>query len=195
MANGQPKRPRRQKKSDRLINPKTSEAEQRIDYLLAPFDRLSRHMDEKWGVDTLPEISSPDIAAKFGSAMAKLNAAIDAQDPEEVELRVGVCMRGLEALDRAAVEAGKQPASDDVVIVDDGDNQFGILLDGRAWQRAQDKHPNLELVTRREMAVAYAAWKTGKLGAAVSEVKEQMPGAEVLQFRAREPQPEDDIPF
>jgi hypothetical protein len=43
-------------------------------------------MDKKWGVDRLVELVSPDMAERYGAAMAKLNAAIDARDPEQVKL-------------------------------------------------------------------------------------------------------------
>ena len=76
------KQTKRQKKSDRILHGSQNRDAIMCDYALAPVDRLAIHMDEKWGIDVLPELVSVETAMKFGSAMAKMNAAIDANDPE-----------------------------------------------------------------------------------------------------------------
>ena len=53
---------RRQKKSDRLITPHASKDEIMIDFAIGPFDRLTREMERKWGVDMLPELVSAETA-------------------------------------------------------------------------------------------------------------------------------------
>jgi hypothetical protein len=105
------KRPQRLKKSDRLISGEASADEQRIHMALAPFDGMVRHYDRKYGVDCLPELTGdPELCGKYGSALAKLNAAVVAGDYETVVKYVGVCMRGMEAMEAAAVANGAQPA-------------------------------------------------------------------------------------
>jgi hypothetical protein len=77
--NKRPKRPTRQRKSDRMLHSGVTQEEIQCDYALAPFDHMAHSLDLKWGVDRLVELVSPDMAERYGSAMAKLNAAIDAK--------------------------------------------------------------------------------------------------------------------
>ena len=69
-------RPKRQKKADRLLHSGQSQNQVMCDFALAPLDRLAIEMDRKWGIDVLPELVSVEMAQKYGSAMAKLNAAM-----------------------------------------------------------------------------------------------------------------------
>ena len=70
-----PSKPGRQKLEDRLISPSAASPEGiGCDMALGGLDRMAREMDRKWGVDRLPDLVSPEMAAKYGSAMGKLNA-------------------------------------------------------------------------------------------------------------------------
>jgi hypothetical protein len=141
----QPKRPTRQRKADRMIHAGVSQEEIQCDYALGPFDRMAFDMDKKWGVDMLVELVSPETAQKYGSAMAKLNAAIEAKDSAMVAARAAVCMRGMQAMDAEATAAGKQPASDDVWILAFNGKQVGLLKNGRAWQACRPHIPTCNL--------------------------------------------------
>ena len=188
-----PARPRRQRKSDRLIHPGASGNEIVVDHALAPFDRMAIEMEHKWGVDRLVELVAPEMAAKYGSAMAKLNDAINAEDVEEVTLRVGVCMRGMAAMDQAATQAGAQPASDDVWLIQADGKQYGLMRDGRGWRRAQEKHPDVQLVTEREMILAIEMYRQSVAGQTIDAVKDSFPQAEVI--KVKNTNIEDDIPW
>lgn len=188
-----PKRPRREKKSDRLIYPGASARDIRVDYAVAPFDRMANEMDRLWGADRLVELVPPEMAEKFGSAMAKLNEAIDSGEVEQVTLRVGVCMRGLQAMDQAARNSGAQPATDEVWLVAADGRQYGLLRDARAWQRAQEKHPGVELVSEREIVLALEMYKRSVTGRTIDAVKSSFPGAEVVEIRDQDLQ--DEIPW
>ena len=77
-----PSKPSRQKLEDRLTSPSAaSPNEVACDLALGSLDRMAREMDRKWGVDRLPDLVSPEMAAKYGSAMGKLNA--DRNNPVE----------------------------------------------------------------------------------------------------------------
>ena len=77
-----PGKPGRQKLEDRLISPSAASPEGiGCDMALGGLDRMAREMDRKWGVDRLPDLVSPEMAAKYGSAMGKLNA--DRNNPVE----------------------------------------------------------------------------------------------------------------
>ena len=188
-----PKRPVRQRKADRLISHGLTQEEIQCDYALAPFDHMAFAMDKKWGVDRLVELVSPDMAERYGSAMAKLNAAIDARDPEQVKLRVGVCMRGMEAMDQAATQSGAEPASRDVWLVQADGREFGLLRDARAWQSVQEKHPGLRLLTEREMVLAIEMYQRSLAGQMIEQVKSSFPQADVIKIPNNNL--EDEIPF
>lgn len=188
-----PKRPVRQRKADRLLQPGRSHEEIQCDYALGPFDRMAVEMDRKWGTDRLVELVTPEMAAKYGSAMAKLNDAIEANDPEQVSIRVGVCVRGMQAMDLAAAQAGAQPASDDVWLVQADGREVGLLRDGRAWRRVQEKHPGIQLITEREMILALEVYNRSLTGQMVEAVKSSFPKADVIKIPNNNL--EDEIPF
>jgi hypothetical protein len=159
------------------------EVEIRIDYAVAPLTKLTHDLDHFWGIDTLVEIVPPEMAEKFGGAVAKLNAAIEAQDVDEVVKWVGVCMRGSKAMHQAALASGAAPASDEAwLIIADG-KQYALLKNGRSWQRFQEKYPNIELVTERELILALRWYRESRVGRVMSEVKDHFPQAEVIEFR------------
>jgi hypothetical protein len=188
-----PKRPVRQRKSDRILHSGVTQEEIRCDYALAPFDHMAVEMDRKWGVDRLTELVPVEMAEKYGSAMAKLNAAIDAADPEQVSLRAGVCMRGMAAMDQAATQSGATPASRDVWLVQADGREFGLLRDARAWQSVQERHPNVRLISEREMVLAIEMYQRSLAGQMVQAVKDSFPKADVIKIPNNNL--EDEIPF
>ena len=186
---------RRQKKSDRLITPHASKDEIMIDFAIGPFDRLTREMERKWGVDMLPELVSAETASKYGYAMASLNEHIEANDLEGVKKWVGVCMRGLIAMDGEAENSGVEPASDLCWIVEAEGRRYGLLRDPRGWQRASEKYPDVELVTPREMVLALAAYQQTVVKQTYDQIKQWSPGAEVTAFRFAGEDNLDDLPL
>lgn len=177
------KRPQRQKLGDRMLVKGAREAEVKIDYAVAPLTKLANELDKFWGIDTLVEIVPPEMASKFGMAVAKLNAAIEAQDVDEVVKWVGVCMRGSKAMHDAALASGAAPASDEAWLIQADDKQYALLKDSRAWQRFRDKHPDIEVLTEREIIMAISFFRKSKLGEMVGETKKHFPEAEVIDFR------------
>ena len=177
------KRPQRQKSGDRMLAKHAHETEIRIDYAVAPLTKLTRDLDHFWGIDTLVEIVPPEMAAKFGGAVAKLNAAIEAQDVNEVVKWVGVCMRGSKAMHDAALASGAALASDEAWLIQADDKQYALLKDGRAWQRFQEKHPDIEVVTERELILALRWYRESRVGKFMAEAKDHFPQAEVIDFR------------
>ena len=180
-------RPRRQRKGDRLVSPNASAAEVQCDYALAPFDRLSLDMERKWGIERLPELVSPATAQKFGSAMAKLNAALDAEDPDEVRVRAEVCIRGLRAMDAEATAAGMPEADPTVWEYDLDGLKIGIMADDKCWQAAKDARPDLLLFSMREVAIALKAHQFD----GVVAVKDKFPGAQIAHIRPKQKPPID----
>lgn len=184
-------RPTRQKKDDRILHKGATANEIRADLSLAPFDKAVRDMDRKWGVDRLPELVSVESAAKWGKAVAGLNSAIDAQDPDKVKFWVEVCLRGLAAMDAEAVSLGR-PVSDPMIWEHEFEGTvYGIIEDGREWPAAYAKRPGIAIHTMREVAVALHAHRNGLVDA----VKLAFPGAEVKAVRRPKADLEDDFDF
>lgn len=168
-------RPHRMKKQDRLIYATTSKDELACDMAVAPFDRAVREMDERWGVDRLPELVSPETAARYGTALAMLNEAIATEDPAKAQRVVASCLRGMQAMDAEATANGAQPASVDVWEIEYNGHRIGIMKDGRNWPTIKKARPDLALYTMQEVAVALSALEIG----VVSKIKELVPGAEI----------------
>ena len=102
---------KRRRQGDRLLTPDGPPVLAACDYAVAPFDRAALDADQTWGQDRLPELVSPETAARYGAALGKLNAAIRSNDEAEVIARVNVCIRGLAAMDKEARERGHKPLS------------------------------------------------------------------------------------
>jgi hypothetical protein len=184
-------RPTRQKKDDRILHKGATANEIRADLSLAPFDKAVREMDKRWGIDRLPELVSVESAAKWGKAVAGLNGAIDAQDPDKVKFWVEVCLRGLAAMDAEAVSLGR-PVSDPMIWEHEYEGViYGIIEDGREWPAAYAKRPGIAIHTMREVAVALHAHRNGLVDA----VKLAFPGAEVKAVRRPKADLEDDFDF
>ena len=184
-------RPTRQKKDDRILHKGATANAIKADLSLAPFDAACREADKRWGVDRLPELVSVESAAKWGKAVAGLNAAIDAEDPDKVKFWVEVCLRGLAAMDAEAVALG-QPLSDPMIWEHEFEGTiYGIIEDGREWPAAYAKRPGMAIYTLREVAVALHAHKNGLVNA----VKLSFPGAEIKAIRRKPEELEDEIDF
>lgn len=189
----QMKQNKRQKKSDRILHGSQSKDAIMCDYALAPVDRLAIQMDEKWGIDVLPELVSVSMSQKYGSAVAKMNAAVEAGDVEECKKRCEVVMRGLQAMDAEAERTGAQRASTDVWEVEIGGKLFGVMKDGRSWRTIKKQRPELELLTLREVGLAYSWFRDNWAGELEKAAKQSFPGAEIVDIKGK--LFDDPIPF
>ncbi len=175
-------KPRRHHRPDKQVQAFTTSEDLRVSYAAAPFNRAAREADMKWGVDRLAELVSPASADKYGSALAKLHIAIDANNPEDVAARAAVLIRGLAAMDAEATAAGHKPTPPDAwqCVVD---GQPGVIIrDSHAWPLAQEAHPGLRIWTIEEVQNALAAY-----GPMVADVKRTFPGAVVTAIRKPTP--------
>ena len=183
MTEHRPTKPRRQRSADRVLHRDVTAVQIKCDFALAGFDRMANAMDHKWGIERLVELVPADVAAKYGSAMAKLNQAIDDQDPDEVAVRASVCIRGMQAMDQIATQAHGEPPTAQVWVVEADGYTFGLMRDSRAWQRAQEAYPKLELITEREMVLALTMYRRSLAKEMIDAAKAAFPGAEVTAVR------------
>jgi len=151
-------RRRKTEKFDSLTAPDVSANDTMVHFAVAPLDKATRDMDRKWGVNRLPEMVTTEAAAKYGSAMAKLNAAIDAGDPAEAAARAAVCIRGLAALDKMAEELGAAKANPEVWEIEIDGLKVGIHPDMQDWPAVQAARPDLTLFSLRQVATALKAY-------------------------------------
>ena len=183
-------RPRRGNRGDRLLDAEPSSSHGvACDYALAPFDRAATEMDDKWGIDRLPGLVPAEMAARYGSALAKLNAAIDADDPAEVAMRAGVCVRGLKAMDEHASANCELPKVEIWECEFDG-TKYGIVRDVKDWKLAKAARPELTIVSMREVAVAIARPAFGM----ADKVREYISHAQITGMRTKE-KLDDVLPF
>jgi len=178
-----PRRPERQKKSDRLTNPAASAVAIKIDMMMAPLTLAVDEADRRWGIDRLPELVAVDTAAKWGLTLAKLSEAIDAEDAEKAAQWTGAALRGLAFMEAEASAGGALRACSDVWEVELNGVVYGIMRDGRAWQEIREQRPDLRLLTLREVAVAVEWWSEYGLGKMQAAVADAFPAAEVIRSR------------
>lgn len=186
-------RPKRHHKGDRLMHSGAKPEEVACDFALGPFDTAARDTERKWGINRLEGLVSPETAAKYGSAIGKLNAAMNAGDPAEVAMRAGVCIRGMAAMDAEATAAGHQPIIPEAWEFQIDGKTCALLRDDAAWPAYSAARPGVRVYSMREVANALEAY-----GQTVAAVKDAFPGAEVKAVRKPtklEIELEDSIPF
>jgi len=187
-------RPRRERKGDRLLVGACTKEEIMVDYAVAPFDRIAREMDNTWGVDRLPELVSPATAAKFGAAVAYLNAAISENDPDKAAAAAANCIKGFLAMDAEARSAGRKPLPADVWVYEHNGRTFAVARETGDWATLQEQLPGVPIYSLQEVALAMASYKSAV--PVMDEIKRAFPGASVARVRSTlEADLEDEIPF
>jgi hypothetical protein len=142
---------------------------------LAPLDRLAREMERKWGCGRLPSLVEPELAARFGRAQDKLNEAIRLNDATDIARRVGVVMRGWEALDAAAMEIGAERLPARTIGVEHGGRAWVIVLDPVDYDKARADHiGGGQVVALAELIEAYKI-----VSGRIAGVLEAFPGAQI----------------
>jgi len=179
---------------DRLLSPGASKNEIRCDYACAPYDEAALDMERKWGVNRLPGLVVPAMAEKFGRAIAHLNDCLNREAPEEAAAAAVNCVRGLHAMDAAAVAAGHKPADPEVWQVEFEGRTLVFVRDKRQWPAAQAAAPGATVYSLQE--AAYALEKARP--PTVADVQAAFPGAQITAVRQRSPLEDDlqdSIPF
>ena len=144
---------------------------------LRPLDRIAVEMEGKWGVGRLVRLVTPDMAARFGSAKDKLNEAIRSNDGQAVANRAAIMIRGWQALDKAATEAGCEALPLRTVAVQHNGRAYVVAWDGGDVHKAAKLSRTPEnVVSVHELLVAYEALRNRLDG-----VKQAFPGAEVVR--------------
>lgn len=185
----------RPRKFDKWTAPDASPGDTAVHYALAPFDEAIRQADRVWGVDRLPQLVSPEMAARWGLAMEQLNAAIDAKDVTLVTARVGACLRGIAAMTAEAEANGKPKSDPETWEMSDGDTfNFAILRDGRDWPALKAARPDLMFFTESEVVNAMKAYHAAI--PALNEIKKHFPDVAISKIKTpTEEMVDDEIPW
>ena len=153
--------------------------------MLGPLDKLANEMEAKWGADRLSTLVPEPLARRFGSAKAKLDAAIEDADADLVMKRAEVMKRGWVSLDDAATKAGALPLAE---IVPD------------VWTMKDDQGEVVAIARRREDAEAllgqgiaarvYTLDEVMRIitafeGKLLRQAKQEFPGAEVTSVLSK----------
>lgn len=83
-----------------------NETAEAIYHALKPLDEMVHQMEVRWGVDRLVGLVSIDTAQRFGSAKAKLDAAVQRGDVGAVKKKAAVMIRAWKALNDEATKNG-----------------------------------------------------------------------------------------
>ena len=181
------------KRPDRITQPQSigNATDEAVYHALRPLDAVAVEMERRWGVDRLVELVAPETAARFGKVKARLDSAIDENDPEQVAKWAAMMIKGWNALSSEAEAAGAAEVGKGLRIIrhDDG-RAFGIAGDqatATAAVRSGD-YPNVSIWSLDEV-VRVLASEEMRLA---NSVKDTFPGATVVRAGRV---PEDDIPW
>lgn len=178
---------------------------------LRPLDEIGAKLESKWGHGRLETLVSPETAAKWGSAKARLDAAIEANDAAAVSYAAGICARGWLALDTEATQRGASPMPEGVwsIVGDDGNLYRVTLTDndkhGLCAHVPEDERAKvvsveelIRVLNAWEMRIVKTALETFP-GATVKAVKPKsatpVPGPVFGGADAGDDFPDDPIPF
>ena len=176
-----PQRPRRQNRGDRLTSINATVAEVAVDHAVAPFDRVAREMEQRWGVDRLPALVSPETAGKYGFSIGRLNECIVTGDAEQAAAWAAVCIRGMAAMDAEAKAAGHDQLPPDYLEIEYDGRIFAIMRNIEEWPRLKKLRPDVFIFSAREAANALNV--SQKAMTTIDAIRESIPAAEVTAVR------------
>ena len=146
---------------------------------IARLDEVAHAMERKWGIDRLPKLVDPALAARFQAQREKLDEALRSQRPDAIATQAAAMERAWKALDAAALADGRAPLAPEIwetVIPSTGEIVAIVRTAEEASAVARER--NGAVYTLAEVAVAIDAF-----GDQVRAVKAAFPGASVTAVR------------
>mgnify|MGYP003109208130 FL=1 len=165
---------------------------------LATYDAEVRARDVKWGVDRLPLLVEAELRDRFWAQMDILNAAIAKGSGVEVEEAVAATVRGVQALERRAIERGAEPVSGEVW--EETTPQGAVIAvcrDASEIAKIRDDGRVDRIYTMAEIAAIVERWEETKAGQVTNKVKSLFDGATIESVKPKpaEIELDDEIPF
>ena len=164
----------------------------------AALDRVAVDLERTWGVNRLPELVAPDLAAKFATAQEQCDMEIAAGDIEAAAQKAAALARGWKALDAAARAAGHQPNDLGAVWTASVEGQaFAVCLHTADVGATTDRYPGHTAVALQELLRVLMA----REAAIYRKAKTIWPGAAITAARPASTKPPanwkagDDLPF
>ena len=173
----------------------TSEASYRkIQNCLTEFDRVVSDYERRWGCERLPNLVDMELRDRYWKQMDRLNAAIDATNPVDVEHQVQVTLRAYAVLEARAKEMGAKELTGMAwtATSHDGAVTVAVVQDVNEIANIKREMPDALVYSVQEVANIVAAWsEKNKL---VDDVKNVFEGAYVSKITLKE-ELDDEIPF
>ena len=148
-------------------------------FAVGRLDEVAHAMERKWGIDRLPKLVDPALAARFEVQREKLNEALRSERPDAIATQAAAMERAWKALDAAALADGRAPLAPEIwetVIPSTGEIVAIVRTAEEASAVARER--NGAVYTLAEVAVAIDAF-----GDQVRAVKATFPGASVTAVR------------
>ena len=191
MATKKTTRPR--PKPSKVYYAPTQPAMRRMQDALHRYDNVVSEVEGRWGVDRLVWLVGGDLRDRFEQQMDKLNAAIDKCDPS-IEHEVEVTLRGVAALEQAAIAAGAKPLTGDYIEGRMPDGRV-IAITATAYEAGKVKRDNREMVVYSADEIGRIIEGLNKEAPVVDAIKNAFAGAEVVSVKPVPANLNDEIPF
>jgi len=159
---------------------------------LHKYDDVVSAIERKWGIDRLVWLVPVELRDRFEQQMDRLNAAIERQ--HDVEHEVEVTLRGVAAIEKAAIDAGAKPLTGEYVEgrMPDG-KVLAIVPTGYEVSKVQQENRDMRVYSVDEVGRIISAWQASEL---VDKVKQTFAGAMVEKVKTTtETILNDEIPF
>ncbi len=119
-----------------------------VSLAIKPLDLVAVQMEAKWGAGVLPQLVSPDMAAKFRRAQDRLDEAILTNDYDTIKGRADALIRGWQAMDLEATKNGHDQDNIPVKLVTCADGvKYAFCEDRITASRWVAKHPSMASAT------------------------------------------------
>jgi len=195
---------KRARKPDNIVVKKhfapTDRAYKKVQEWLIQYDLVMSEAELRWGVDRLPYLVSAELRDRFHEQMDKMNAAIDKVDPIAVEEEVQTTIRGIKALEKAAVLAGASELT--------GEHWEAPMKDGKVLaiaktdaevSRVQKDNRDVIVYSVAEIGRIIGAWRENEEAKTLDAIKGMFDGAVVdsvtKQKTLTEVHLDDELPF
>jgi hypothetical protein len=165
---------------------------------LATYDAVVRALEVKWGVDRLPLLVEADLRDRFWAQMDVLNAALTKGSGVEVEEAVAATVRGMQALERRAMELGAETVTGEVWEETTPNGAVvAVCRDASEIAKIRDDGRLDRVYTMSEVEAIVEAWEEGKAGQLTNKVKSLFDGATIESVKPKvvEADLNDEIPF
>ena len=184
---------RQRPKPSKVYYQPTQPAMRRMQDALHRYDDVVAEVEGRWGVDRLVWLVGGDLRDRFEKQMDRLNAAIDKCDPS-IEHEVEVTLRGVTALEQAAIAAGAKPLSGDYVEGRMPDGRV-IAITATGYEAGKVKRDNREMVVYSADEIGRIIEGLNKDAPVVDAIKNAFIGAEVQSVKPVKYDLDDEIPF